>query len=90
MAELYKKNVPGVTFACYSERGIVAYFMLRVLPTDPAGFLREIVEGGGAMPFAKIQSVGHGEESGSLRADWFCWQVPGRQEAAIAAAPRRG
>jgi len=56
MAKLYKKIVGGVTFACYSERGIVAYFMFRVLPTDPAGFLRQIVDGAGARPFASVQA----------------------------------
>jgi hypothetical protein len=54
MAKLYKKTGRGVTFACYSERGIVAYFMLRVLPADSAGFLRQIVDGAGAAPFATV------------------------------------
>src|SRR4051794_30989669 len=56
MAKLYKKIVRGVTFACYSERGIVAYFMLRVLPTNPVGFLHQIVDGAGDRPFASVQA----------------------------------
>lgn len=56
MAELYKKVVGKVTFACYSERGIVSYFMLRVLPSDPATFLSQIVDGAGQKPFGSVQT----------------------------------
>ncbi len=55
MARLNRKIVGGTTFACYSERGIVAYFMLRVLPHDPLGFLRQIENGAGDKPFASLQ-----------------------------------
>lgn len=55
MAKLYSKTVGKNTFACYSERGIVGYFMLRVLPADPAGFLREIVNGADERPFADLR-----------------------------------
>lgn len=55
MAKLYSKTVGKTSFACYSERGIVGYFMLRVLPTDPVGFLRQIENGAGMKPFASLQ-----------------------------------
>jgi hypothetical protein len=56
MAKLHQKIVQGVTFACSSERGIMAYFMLRVLPTDPVGFLRQVVDGAETRPFASVQA----------------------------------
>jgi hypothetical protein len=57
MARLFNKKVGEITFACYSERGIVAYFMLRVLPTDPTGFLRQIQNGASDFPFASVDSA---------------------------------
>jgi len=56
MAKLYSKTVGKTTFACYSERGIVGYFMLRVLPNDLVGFLHKIEDGAGAKPFASLQA----------------------------------
>jgi hypothetical protein len=58
MAKLIRKTVGGVTFGCYSERGIVGYYMMRVMPADPASFLRQVVDGAGGRPFG---SVGHAE-----------------------------
>lgn len=55
MAKLYPKIVGSTTFACYSERGLVGYFMLRVFPTDPVGFIRQIENGAGEKPFATLQ-----------------------------------
>lgn len=55
MAKLYPKTIGGITFACYSERGIVGYFMLRVLPTDLVGFIRQIEDGAGEKPFEALK-----------------------------------
>ena len=44
MAELYRKETEACAFECYSERGILSYFMFRYLPSgnNLAGFLREL------------------------------------------------
>lgn len=55
MAKLYPKIVGATTFACYSERGIVAYFMLRILPVNPTSFIRQFEDGAGNKPFATLQ-----------------------------------
>jgi hypothetical protein len=57
MAKLYKKTIPGVTFACYSERGIVAYYMFRVLHNNPKALLNEIENGAGRFPFHPSKSA---------------------------------
>lgn len=55
MGRMYEKGDDSVAFRCYGERGIVSYFMLKVLPKDPCKFLREIVDGSGSAPFGDIR-----------------------------------
>jgi hypothetical protein len=55
VAKLCSKTVGEITFACYGERGIVGYFMLRALPTDPIRFMSQIEDGEGEKPFARLQ-----------------------------------
>lgn len=43
MAQLIVKHKGDITFACYSERGIIAHLMFRVLPEAPDEFLRLLV-----------------------------------------------
>jgi len=40
MAELYRREIDGATLGCYSERGLMAYFMFHVLPGRMADFLQ--------------------------------------------------
>lgn len=40
MGELYRREFAGATLGCYSERGLMAYFMFHVLPGRMADFLR--------------------------------------------------
>lgn len=42
MANLYRKALDGITLGCYSERGIMSFFMFRVLPTRLRDFLDSI------------------------------------------------
>src|SRR5262245_32438519 len=53
MAKLIKKHKGDITFACYSERGIVAHLMFRVLPEKLCEFLKTMCfPQGVAHPFA--------------------------------------
>src|SRR5205823_816829 len=56
MAELYPKPVGDVTFQCYSERGLVAYYMFRVLPRARTELLRKMENGVGECPFSSSAS----------------------------------
>jgi len=59
MAKLYRKNVDGVQLGCYSERGLLSYFMFRVLPvTDQlTKFLGQVkFPDNRTSPFKKIHS----------------------------------
>lgn len=59
MAELFLKQGRGATFACYSERGIMSYFMFRVLshPDRLRDFLRALAFPQGASnPFANVEA----------------------------------
>jgi hypothetical protein len=60
MAELILKQGDRTTFACYSERGVMSYFMFRVLSHRERlwDFLRRLVFPQGAPnPFANVQAV---------------------------------
>jgi hypothetical protein len=42
MANLYRKTIGNTTLRCYSERGLMSYFMFHVLPDRMQDFLRNI------------------------------------------------
>src|SRR6266404_2420420 len=54
MAKLYTKRVGDITFEMYSERGIVAYYMLRVFPEAPTVLLQQIRNGDDKRLFPSI------------------------------------
>ena len=43
MAQLYLKQEDNAQLGCYSERGLMSYFMFHVLPRRITEFLNEIV-----------------------------------------------
>jgi hypothetical protein len=57
MAELITKQADGITYECYSERGILSYFMFRVVPREITTFLKHQIQfpKDAAHPFSSLQ-----------------------------------
>jgi hypothetical protein len=56
-AQLIKKRVNGFTFACHGKRGILSYFLFRVLPSDFLLLLRSVsFPDGIKSPFADVEA----------------------------------
>jgi hypothetical protein len=57
MAKLYLRHVDGVQLGCYSERGLLSYFMSRVLPVRLTEFLKLAQTDDGNCPFAGMEQA---------------------------------